>query len=124
VTDRWPVFHGHRLPGISGPEIGIVESGSLQKEDAEIIKAMANAVKVLSRAVNDKAVSIKKLMAMVFGPKTEKKKKLSNPVAPAPAKKINRFKKMDMAVDLAMSLQALKENRFSMKHSTIKTPAR
>jgi len=50
------------------------ELGSLQEGDAEIIKAMANAVKTLSQAINDKAVSIKKLLAMVFGAKTEKKK--------------------------------------------------
>ncbi len=50
------------------------ESGYLWKGDADIIRTMANAVKVLSQAVNDKAVSIKKLLDMVFGPKTEKKK--------------------------------------------------
>ena len=50
------------------------ELGSLKEGDAEIIKAMANAVKTLSQAINDKAVSIKKLLAMVFGAKTEKKK--------------------------------------------------
>jgi len=50
------------------------ESGNLWKGDADIIRTMANAVKVLSQAVNDRAVSIKKLLAMVFGPKTEKKK--------------------------------------------------
>ena len=50
------------------------ESGKLQKGDADIIKTMANAVKVLSQAVNDKAVSIKRLLALVFGSKTEKKK--------------------------------------------------
>ena len=61
-----------------------VESDSLQKGDAEIIKAMANAVKVLSQAVNDKTVSIKKLLAMVFGPKTEKKEKVINKSSPFP----------------------------------------
>lgn len=50
------------------------ESGKLQKGDADIIKTMANAVKVLSQAVNDKADSIKRLLALVFGSKTEKKK--------------------------------------------------
>jgi len=64
-----------------------VESGSLQKGDAEIIKAMANAVKLLSQAVNDKAVSIKKLLAMVFGAKTEKKDKVLKPRTPGTGKK-------------------------------------
>lgn len=53
-----------------------VESGCLRDGDADIIKAMANAVKVMSQAVKDKASSIKKLLGMVFGPKTEKKDKV------------------------------------------------
>lgn len=53
-----------------------VESGCLQDKDIEIIKAMADAVKVLSQAVKDKASSIKKLLAMLFGAKTEKKDKI------------------------------------------------
>lgn len=55
------------------------KAGCLQEGDAEIIQAMANAVKLLSQAVKDKASSIKKLLAMVFGPKTEKKEKLIKP---------------------------------------------
>jgi transposase len=55
-----------------------VESGCLQDKDIEIIKAMADAVKVLSQAVKDKASSIKKLLAMLFGAKTEKKKKITS----------------------------------------------
>ncbi|MFO7748681.1 MAG: IS66 family transposase, partial [Desulfobacteraceae bacterium] len=47
-----------------------MESGCLQDKDVEIIKAMAPAVKVLSQPVKDKASSIKKLLAMLFGPKT------------------------------------------------------
>jgi len=50
-----------------------VESGNLQSQDAAIIRSMANAIVVLSQAVNDKATSIKRLLAMVFGSKTEKK---------------------------------------------------
>ncbi len=54
------------------------ESGPLEKADVDIIKAMVNAVKVLSQSVNDKAASIKRLLGMVFGPKTEKKKSVCN----------------------------------------------
>lgn len=54
------------------------ESGPLEKADVEIIKAMGDAVKVLSQSVNDKAASIKRLLGMVFGPKTEKKKSVCN----------------------------------------------
>lgn len=56
-----------------------VEAGILRDGDADIIKAMAHAVKTLSQAVNDKAVSIKRLLAMVFGTKTEKKKNAPGP---------------------------------------------
>lgn len=50
------------------------ESGMLIDGDVDIIKAMANAVKSLSQAVDDKATFIKKLLKMIFGSKTEKKK--------------------------------------------------
>ena len=55
-----------------------VESGILSSQDAAIIRSMANAIVVLSQAVNDKATSIKRLLAMVFGSKTEKKRTSSN----------------------------------------------
>jgi transposase len=64
-----------------------MESGCLQDKDVEIIKAMAHAVKVLSQAVKDKASSIKKLLAMLFGPKTEKKDKVIKPRTPGIRKK-------------------------------------
>ena len=50
-----------------------VESGNLQSGDCAIIKSMANAIVILNQAVNDKAVSIKRLLTMLFGSKTEKK---------------------------------------------------
>jgi len=49
------------------------ESGSLQENDVELIKGMAECIAVLSQAVDDKASSVKKLLRMVFGAKTEKK---------------------------------------------------
>lgn len=49
------------------------ESGSLQENDIELIKTMADCIAVLSQAVDDKASSVKKLLRMVFGAKTEKK---------------------------------------------------
>lgn len=48
------------------------ESGSLQEGDAYIIRTMGDAVKTFSQAVNDKSVSIKKLLAMVFGQRLKK----------------------------------------------------
>ncbi|MEA3470082.1 MAG: IS66 family transposase [Thermodesulfobacteriota bacterium] len=49
------------------------ESGSLQENDIALIKGMAECIAVLSQAVDDKASSVKKLLRMVFGAKTEKK---------------------------------------------------
>ncbi len=49
------------------------ESGSLKENDVELIKGMAECIAVLSQAVDDKASSVKKLLRMVFGAKTEKK---------------------------------------------------
>lgn len=49
------------------------KSGILDAGDADIIKAMADAVKTLNRSVNKKAASIKRLLGMLFGQKTEKK---------------------------------------------------
>ncbi len=50
------------------------ENGSLQENDIELIKGMAECIAMLSQAVDDKASSVKKLLRMVFGAKTEKKK--------------------------------------------------
>ena len=54
------------------------EAGRLQDGDADIIRAMANAIKVLSQAVDDKTVSLKRVLAMIFGSKTEKKSTVLN----------------------------------------------
>ncbi len=54
------------------------ESGSLQENDVELIKGMAECIAVLSQAVDDKASSVKKLLRMVFGAKTEKKENVLN----------------------------------------------
>ncbi|MFA7055649.1 MAG: IS66 family transposase [Acholeplasmataceae bacterium] len=51
-----------------------VEANALQKGDYEIIKSMADAIMTLGQAVDNKAASIKRLLGMLFGPKTEKKK--------------------------------------------------
>ncbi len=49
------------------------ESGNLQDNDVELIRGMAECIALLSQAVDDKASSVKKLLRMVFGAKTEKK---------------------------------------------------
>lgn len=54
------------------------ESGDLQENDIELIKGMAECIAVLSQAVDDKASSVKKLLRMVFGAKTEKKANVLN----------------------------------------------
>jgi len=50
-----------------------VKANDLKKGDYEIIKSMADAIATLTQALDNKATSIKRLLAMLFGPKTEKK---------------------------------------------------
>jgi transposase len=54
------------------------EGGSLQENDVELIRGMAECIALLSQAVDDKASSVKKLLRMVFGAKTEKKDNVLN----------------------------------------------
>lgn len=49
-------------------------AGSLEKEDCEIIKGMADTIRILSQAVDEKASSIRRLLRMLFGATTEKAK--------------------------------------------------
>ncbi len=53
-----------------------VEKGHSQDGDYEIIKSMADTIIFLNQAVNSKNVSIKRLLKMLFGIKTEKKNKI------------------------------------------------
>ena len=53
-----------------------VESGSLQPGDYEIIKAMVETIHLLSQAVDEKAASIRRLLRMLFGDRTEKLQKV------------------------------------------------
>ena len=50
-----------------------VKANALLKGDYEIIKSMTDAIITLGQALDNKATSIKRLLAMLFGPKTEKK---------------------------------------------------
>ena len=51
-----------------------VEAGTLQEGDYEIIKAMVETIHLLSMSVDEKAASIRRLLRMLFGDKTEKLK--------------------------------------------------
>jgi len=51
-----------------------VETGSLQQGDYEIIKAMVETIHLLSQSVDQKATSIRRLLRMLFGERTEKLK--------------------------------------------------
>ncbi|MBT8331797.1 MAG: transposase, partial [Deltaproteobacteria bacterium] len=51
-----------------------VQSGCLQDGDYEIIKAMVETIELLSQCVDEKATSIRRLLRMLFGPRTEKLK--------------------------------------------------
>lgn len=52
-----------------------VRSNDLQDGDYELIKALVETVAYLNTLSNEKAASIKRLLKMVFGNKTEKSKK-------------------------------------------------
>jgi len=51
-----------------------VETGTLQDGDYEIIKAMVETIHLLSQSVDQKATSIRRLLRMLFGERTEKLK--------------------------------------------------
>ena len=51
-----------------------VKTGCLQDGDYQIIKAMAQTIELLSQCVDEKATSIRRLLRMLFGPRTEKLK--------------------------------------------------
>jgi len=51
-----------------------VQTGCLQDGDYEIIKAMVETIELLSQCVDEKATSIRRLLRMLFGPRTEKLK--------------------------------------------------
>jgi transposase len=53
-----------------------VEAGSLQDGDYEIIKGMAETLSFLSQALDNKNTSIRRLLKLIFGERTEKTAKL------------------------------------------------
>lgn len=53
-----------------------VETGCLQDGDYQIIKAMVETIHLLSNAVDEKAASIRRLLRMLFGDRTEKLEKI------------------------------------------------
>ena len=53
-----------------------VKEGRLEDNDYEIIKAMADTLSFLSQVSEEKAATIKRLLGMLFGDKTEKAEKL------------------------------------------------
>jgi len=55
-----------------------VKAGCLEDRDYEIIKAMAETVSYLSRLSDEKAVTIKRLLKMLFGDQSEKAEKVLN----------------------------------------------
>jgi len=51
-----------------------VETGTLKDGDYEIIKSMVETIHLLSQCVDEKAASIRRLLRMLFGDRTEKLK--------------------------------------------------
>jgi len=62
-----------------------VETGHLQDGDYEIIKSMADTIVCLNQALENKKVSIKRLLKILFGSKTEKKDKVLKNNDPEPS---------------------------------------
>ncbi|MFW6152031.1 MAG: IS66 family transposase [Verrucomicrobiota bacterium] len=58
--------------------IGRLESGAMVEGDLDAIKAMAETIKLLSSAVQEKTMSIKRLLRMLFGAPTETSKNVLN----------------------------------------------
>ena len=50
--------------------------GELRTEDAELVEALAETVVVLSEAVEKKGTSIRRLLRLLFGARTESKDRL------------------------------------------------
>jgi len=63
-----------------------VEAGTLQEGDYEIIKAMVETIHLLSNAVDEKAASIRRLLKMLFGDRTEKLEKVLKQNKPSAVK--------------------------------------
>jgi transposase len=65
---------------------------ALPEQDYEIVEAMAKALESLSRVVDEKTISIKRLLKQIFGSKSEKRKEVLNNPEPEnrakPEKKI------------------------------------
>jgi transposase len=59
-----------------------VESHSLQEQDYTLILGMAQTILFLSRIIEEKRGSIRRLLRMLFGPKTESSKKVLKPKEP------------------------------------------
>jgi len=54
--------------------MGRIRASQIDKKDIEIIEGLAETITILNNAVDDKTTSIKRLLKMIFGSKTEKKK--------------------------------------------------
>jgi len=50
---------------------------AVSESDYEAVKAMADTIEALSRVLDQKATSIKRLLKLLFGQKSEKKNKVS-----------------------------------------------
>jgi len=73
----------------------VEDGGTLSIKDREIIKAMAETISILSRAVDEKSASIRRLLKMIFGSGTEKTEKVlkdQNKENVSPEKSVNQDK--------------------------------
>lgn len=94
-----------------------VKSNKLQEGDYELIKALVETVSYLNDLSNEKAASIKRLLKMVFGNKTEKSKKKKPDTLQARSKR--KKKKKGHGRNGAKAYKGAKKVKIS--HQTLKS---
>ena len=72
--------------------LGRAKTGAITQDDYEIIKGLIDTHRLLNQAVEEKSSSIKRLLQMIFGHKTEKTKKISGSTKKNPRRKKGKTK--------------------------------
>ncbi len=104
-----------------------VKGNGLQEGDYEIIKSMADAIIILGQALDNKATFIKRLLAMLFGPKTEKKDEILKDNEPEKGIKSHpnlnlKKRKKGMERYLLPAILELIESSYPMKNLSPRIP--
>jgi hypothetical protein len=95
----------------------------LSDEDYRIIKGLIDTHLLLNQAVNEKSTSIKRLLKMIFGSKTEKGKNGGNSTGRKKTDK-KRKRPKGMAETAPIPIPVQRRWRSATRHCTIVTPVR